>query len=76
MVKANNSRKQIIDIALIILIILCVGLIVTELVGNVSSELAIQTQETTSIQTPTPYPTLTTEELRESLSQPINEAGN
>jgi len=72
MVKANSSRKQIIDTAIIILIILCVGLIVTEMVGNVSSELAFQNRETTTIQIPTPYPTLTTEELRESLSQPTN----
>ncbi|KAA3656788.1 MAG: hypothetical protein DWQ04_30095 [Chloroflexi bacterium] len=72
MAKANSSRKQIIDIAIIILIILCVGLIVTEMVGNVSSELAFQNRETTTIQLPTPYPTLTTEELRESLSQPTN----
>jgi hypothetical protein len=73
MAKANNNKKQIIDTAIIILIVLCVGLIFTELVGNVSSELASQTQETTTIQElPTPYPTLTTEELKESLSQPTN----
>ena len=76
MAKTNNSRKQIIDMILIVFIILCVGLIITELVGNISSEMAFQDREVTTIQElPTPYSTLTTEELRESLSQPINEAG-
>ena len=73
MAKANNSKKQIIDTVIIILIVLCVGLIVTEMVGNVTSELAFQDRKTTIIQElPTPYPTLTTEELKESLSQPTN----
>ena len=73
MAKTNNSRKQLIDTAIIILIVLCVGLIFTEMVGNVSSELASQARERTTIQElPTPYPTLTTEELKESLSQPTN----
>ena len=73
MAKASSSKKQIIDTAIIILIVLCIGLIVTEMVGNLSSELAFQERETTTIQElPTPYPTLTTEELKESLSQPTN----
>ena len=72
MAKANSSRKQRIDMVIIVLVVLCVGLIVTEMVGNVSSELALQTQQTTTTELPTPYPTLTTEELRESLSQPTN----
>ena len=74
MTKQKSSSKQIIEIILIVMLILCVGLIVVEIGSNLSSEIASQSQETTSEQQilPTPYPTLTAEELQESLSQPVS----
>ena len=73
MTKQKSSSKQLIEIALIALIILCVGLIVVEMGSNLSAEIVSHDRETTNGQEllPTPYPTLTTEELQESLSQPV-----
>ena len=73
MTKQKNNHKQIVEIVLIALIILCVGLIVVEMGSNLSAEIVSQDRETTNGQEllPTPYPTLTTEELQESLSQPV-----
>jgi hypothetical protein len=69
----KKSRKLITDMVIIVLVLLCVGLILTEMIGNVSIELATESQtQTTTVETPTPYPTLTPEELKESLTQPVN----
>lgn len=76
MTKQKNGRKQIVEIILIAMIILCVGLIAVEMGSNLSSEIVSQNQGTTNGQEilPTPYPTLTAEELQESLSKPVSEA--
>jgi hypothetical protein len=76
MTKQKNSRKQIVEIIMIIAIILCVGLIAVEMGSNLSTAITSQSDNTTNVETalPTPYPTLTAEELRESLSHPVNQA--
>ena len=78
MTQTKNIKKQITDIILIVLIVVCAGLIVFEMANNLTTELETQaqTQTTTTIQQdaePTPRPTLTAEEREEIFSAPVGE---
>ncbi|WP_420644351.1 hypothetical protein [Candidatus Leptofilum sp.] len=75
MTQAKSNRKQITDIILIVLIVVCVGFILVEMTNNLTNELEAQNQTTiTTIQQqaePTPRPTLTAEEREDIFSAPI-----
>ena len=77
MTKTKNKGRQLTEIILIAVIILCVGLVIVEMTTNLSNELATQAQTTKIVEEekPTAVPTLTEQERRDLLSEPVGEEG-
>lgn len=77
MAKPKNSSRRVVEIILIVAIVLCVGLVLVEVTTNLTAEIAPQTQTETIIEDrPPALPTLTEEERRGFLSEPVGEEGN
>lgn len=75
MAKSQNKSQRVRQIALTIFVIVGVALIMADLAGNISYELASDQQMEAVVQevTETPIPTLTDAERQELLKTPVGE---
>jgi hypothetical protein len=77
MAKSKNKTQRVKQIVLIIFVIVGFILIIADLAGNISYELASDDELESAAQEieDTPSPTLTEEERREMYSDPVGEEG-
>lgn len=77
MAKSRSKSQRVKQLLLTIFVIIGVLLIVADLAGNISYELSSDDEMESAGQEllPTPLPTLTAEEIRESLEAPVGEEG-
>jgi len=75
MAKPQSKAQRVRQIALTIFVLVGAALIVADLAGNISYELASNRQPEAVVQevTPTPIPTLTESERQDLLKTPVGE---
>ena len=76
--EAKAKRRKLTQYVVIAFVIVGIVLVVAELATNVSFEMEVRTRQEALIEEiskPTPRPTLTEKELRDSLKAPVSEEG-
>ena len=78
MEKSRKNASKISDVIVLVIVLAGAAIIALSLVTNITEELDSQSDDTSSLTKvePTPYPTLTQEELEELSSMPVGEEGN